>query len=168
MGHLKRPRLAAMAVLLVGCGAPAPVDTSEADLAALDEIRGREIAGFAAGDMDALRQVFAADAVVLPPNAPGIQGHDAMAEFVAGMLAQVTLQASYTGHETTLAGDWAFEHYTVQISTTPKAGGATVQETGKGIHVYRRQADGGWQIVLDAWNTDTPPPPPPPAARRRG
>jgi ketosteroid isomerase-like protein len=31
-------------------------------------------------------------------------------------------------------------------------------EALKGIHIYRRQADGSWKITHDAWNFDAPPP----------
>ena len=40
---------------------------------------------------------------------------------------------------------------------TPRAGGEAVTETFKGIHVYRRQADGSWKIAQDAWNMDAAP-----------
>ena len=158
MRNLSGLTLAAVTGLFaLGCTAPAPEDTSQADLAAFDDLREREMAAFSAGDMETLREVFASDAALLPPNEPGFQGTDNMESWLAAMQEQVSLEAAYTDSDVTLAGDWAFERVAFTLTLTPRAGGEAVQETGKGVHVYQRQADGTWKIVLDAWNMDSPP-----------
>ncbi len=48
------------------------------------------------------------------------------------------------------------------VTLTP-AGGETVSETMKGIHIYQRQGDGSWKMVEDVWNFD-----PAPAGDRAG
>jgi ketosteroid isomerase-like protein len=57
----------------------------------------------------------------------------------------------------TVAGDWAIQRYAYQLTLTPKAGGQSMEERGKGIHIFRRQPDGSWLIVQDIWNSDAPP-----------
>ncbi len=139
-----------------GC-APATDDTSEADRQMINEMRERETAAFSSGDLDVIMAIVTDDAVVMPPNEPRLQGHDAMREWLEGMYEQVSVQVQYTSSNLTLAGDWAFEEVAFTLTTTPVAGGEPVQETGKGFHVYARQPDGSWRIALDIWNTDTPP-----------
>jgi ketosteroid isomerase-like protein len=34
------------------------------------------------------------------------------------------------------------------------AGADPVDMTNKGIHIYKRQADGSWKMVQDVWNSD--------------
>jgi ketosteroid isomerase-like protein len=41
-----------------------------------------------------------------------------------------------------------------EATITPRAGGAALQETGKHIVVYRRQADGSWKVLWEIWNQD--------------
>ena len=53
-------------------------------------------------------------------------------------------------------GDVAIERYSGLFTVTPKAGGDAVAENIKGIHVYRRQADGSWKMTHDVWNSDDP------------
>ena len=56
MRNLSGPTLAAVTGLVaLACSAPAPEDTSQADLAAFEQMREREMAAFSAGDMEALR-----------------------------------------------------------------------------------------------------------------
>ena len=38
----------------------------------------------------------------------------------------------------------------------PAAGTPIVTDTGTGINVYRRGADGIWRVARDAWATDKP------------
>ena len=70
------------------------------------------------------------------------------------------IAAEYTSSDIVVAGDWAFEHFSGNLTTTLKAGGEPIVETLKGIHIYQRQADGSWRIAWDTWNSDNPPPGP--------
>jgi ketosteroid isomerase-like protein len=36
--------------------------------------------------------------------------------------------------------------------------GKPVQERGKYLTVWRKQADGNWRVVIDTFNSDAPPP----------
>ncbi|MCZ6702420.1 MAG: hypothetical protein O6940_05190 [Ignavibacteria bacterium] len=45
----------------------------------------------------------------------------------------------------------------MNLTITPVDGGESIMETGKCIHVYKRQADGTWKIAQDIWNMDNPP-----------
>ena len=38
----------------------------------------------------------------------------------------------------------------------PPEAGRAVEDAGKGLHVYRRQSDGSWKLMLDIWNRDRP------------
>ncbi|MFI5311976.1 MAG: hypothetical protein ACHQQ3_12125 [Gemmatimonadales bacterium] len=52
--------------------------------------------------------------------------------------------------------------YAGELTLTPKAkGGKPMTQVIKGIHIFKRQADGKWLISQDVWNSDAPAPPPP-------
>jgi len=151
-------------VLLAACAKP-PVDTA-ADVAAINAVREREMAAFKGGMPDSLVAVFAADAVIMPPNEPQLNGAAAFRAWAAAADSMFTVEGGYTESSVTVAGDWAIDRYTGALTMTPKAGGAAMQERVRGVHILQRQADGRWLITSDIWNSETPLAPPPPPARR--
>jgi ketosteroid isomerase-like protein len=153
-------------VVAAGCatesGAPA-IDT-QADTAAVLDVTSRELALVNAGETDKFMELFATDAIAMPPNEPVVRGA-AFGDWVRNFMAQYTISgASYTENDVIVAGDVAIHRFAFSWTVTPKAGGESMNETGKGIHILRRQADGSWKIAQDVWNTDAPPPPMPPPA----
>ncbi len=125
-----------------------------ADLAAVNAVREQEVAAMAAGESSAT--YFAADAVMMPPNEPAVRGLDAIDAWSAAMGTQVGVAIEYTESEITVAGDWAIERYAAAVTLTPVDGGDPVDDVVKGLHVYRREADGSWKMVYDMWNSDEP------------
>lgn len=51
-------------------------------------------------------------------------------------------------------GDAALERLSYTLLVTSLTDGSTVEDVGKGLHVYRRQSDGVWKIDQDIWNSD--------------
>ena len=135
-------------------GEPSQEDL-EVDIAAVNAVREQEVAAIASGEANTA--YLAADAVLMPPNEPAVSGIDAIDTWFRDFLAQFTVTANYTGSEITVSGDWAIEHYTAALTLTPVGGGDPMEEVLKGIHVYRREADGSWKMVYDVWNSDAPP-----------
>ena len=58
--------------------------------------------------------------------------------------------------EFVVMGDWAFEQYAYTSTEIPRGGGLEVRDTGKGLIIYRRDADGTWRVARDAWNSNRP------------
>ena len=136
-------------------GEPSQEDI-EADIAAVNAVREQEVAAIASGEANTA--YLAADAVLMPPNEPAVSGIDAIDAWFRDFLAQFTATVAYTSSEITVSGDWAIEHYAGTLTLTPVGGGDPMEEVLKGIHVYRRGADGSWKMVYDVWNSDAPPP----------
>jgi len=147
-------------LLSITACAPAATTTTEADLKAISEVREQEIAAVNAGDVEGFLTVLTEDVIAMPPNEPAIIGKDAVGSWTQSLLDQVAVQAEYTSSDIVVAGDWAFEHFSGNLTMTLKAGGEPIVETLKGIHIYQRQADGSWRIAWDTWNSDNPPPGP--------
>ncbi len=136
---------------------PQPVDT-QADADAVRALADRELAAAAAGDPSMFSAMLTADAVMMPPNEPARAGA-AVLPWVQDFMAAVTVSnASYQHDEVTILGDVAIHRFSFTWTITPRAGGTPFTETGKGIHIMRRQADGTWRIAHDVWNTDAPAP----------
>jgi ketosteroid isomerase-like protein len=46
--------------------------------------------------------------------------------------------------------------YTASLTMTPAGATEATTERLKGVHIYRRGADGSWKMTLDVWNSDAP------------
>ena len=152
----------ALAVLAsAGCapaGEPAPVAApagpSEAeDAEAIREVRLNQFAAsFIAGNADGFLASVAADMVIMPPDEAAVRGHSEIRAWLDAFFAAYTVDLEYPGSEISVAGDTAFEAYAFRWTLTPIDGGEAIRQSGKGVYVFRRQADGGWKVVRDIWN----------------
>ncbi len=133
---------------------------SAADEAAIRDMTSDYTAAVAAGDLQRFLSVFSDDVVVMPPDHPTARGRDAFTAFVKPFFDEFTLLETISYDEIRVAGDWAVGTFTYSFTTTPKAGGASSRELGKGIWLFRRSGDGAWKITHAVWNRDDPSPPP--------
>jgi len=157
MFRIRSLRVAQVLVMLaLGCARAPESSTTQAVVEMINRLRDQEIAAFNAGEADNLASCFTSDCSLMPPDGPMVSGQEALRSWSQGVAAQFVINGRYTGSDVTAAGDWAIERYTGILTLTPKAGGAPVEETVKGIHIYRRQADGSWRIAQDIWNSDAP------------
>ena len=150
-------RLTALLLFPLIAAACAPAVDVEADRVAIEAMRAAEGVAVAAGDVDAMMALYADDIVIMAPNEPMASGVDAAREWgneFFGMFSATV--SSYTSDDIVIMGDVAIERYSGLFTVTPKAGGDAMAETIKGIHVYRRQADGSWKMTHDVWNSDEP------------
>lgn len=97
------------------------------------------------------------DIVMLSPNEPAVTGKKAVRAWVAGYYEAFTARWDKRVVSFVEAGDWAFEVYSYKQTDKPKAGGDVITDTGKGLIVYHRDADGKWRVARDAWNSDLAP-----------
>ena len=164
-----RQMMAAAGLLVVMSCAKAPETPPHdpaADKAAVDAVRNREQAALNAGNIDSLVAVYADDIDMMAPGAPTARGTAAVRDLTTTMLAGGTPSVNYTSSTVEISGDIAIDRYTGTFTMTPKAGGLAINETIKGLHVLRRQADGSWRIIQDVWNADPPATPPVPPAKK--
>ena len=109
-----------------------------------------------AGNAAALTSAFyAADAVLLAPGAPKLDGAEAIRSFWQGFIDGGVEDVSIETTEIVEAGDIGYGVGTYTY-TRPADASERVRDTGKYIVVYRRQADGGWKVIADQFNSDLP------------
>jgi ketosteroid isomerase-like protein len=146
---------AAAFATLLACNAQVEVTMdNEEDIAAVNAVRELEVSSIMSGD---LTIPYAADDIlIMPPNAPMVVGIEAARTWVTEFMATFTMQElRYTDAKVTVSGNLAVEHYAGSM-TLVMGEGEPMTETVKGIHVYRKGADGTWKMAMDVWNSDTP------------
>ncbi len=109
-------------------------------------------------DFDAMLGFYAEDAISLPNFEPRMDGIEAFkaaneARSASGMKIN---SFSNTPTEVWQAGDNVIEVGSFQINLDVPGMG-NVDDTGKYITIYKRDADGKLKIVVETWNTDINP-----------
>jgi ketosteroid isomerase-like protein len=101
--------------------------------------------------------LYAEDALLLPPGAPGVSGRAAILEFfttdIAGSRVAGAVIALNPKTDVGVSGNMGWESGTYKVTVK----GAVV-ETGKFLSVSRKK-NGKWLYLRDTWNADAPPAP---------
>ena len=120
-----------------------------ADAAGLKAAQAKDVAGATAN--------YADDASWLPPHAPIVQGKEAIRSAWAQLLTTPGLKIDWqiTKVEVSRAGDMAYTLYKYEM-TMGAPNGAPIQDSGKDMAVWKKQADGTWKMVADTFNSDLP------------
>ena len=161
---IKKPLLALAIVGLIVAsvgGAPASASDTVADLAKLQADALVWFEHYANVDADGMANLYAEDALLMPPGAPAVTGRAGIRAFLGedaakSKAAGVSIKnGSVTGAG--VHGDlgWISGTYTVIDGA-----GATV-DSGSYLSVHRR-TDGAWLYIRDTWNSDRPAAPPAP------
>ncbi|MGW8267979.1 MAG: YybH family protein [Longimicrobiales bacterium] len=95
---------------------------------------------------------YAPDATVLPPNAEAVHGRSAISAFLASFPTITTFSAELVTVEGD--GNLAYVHGTYHLEMSTPDGPQA--DDGKYIEVWKRQADGSWQIAYDIFNSNVP------------
>lgn len=105
---------------------------------------------------DSIVAMFTDDVIFFTPHSAPIVGKAAVRAWVEGYVAAYATRWEKTAEEFVVSGDYAYERYSYKSTDTPKAGGAAVEDTGWGLIVYHREADGKWRVARDAFGSDRP------------
>jgi len=139
-------------------------DTRAADERAIRDNEAQWSKAMAAKDVDAFVSFYADDAVVLPPNAPISTSKGTTRAMLRTIFGAPGFSMSFqpTKVDVARSGDIGYSYGTYTSAMTGPSGNP-VNDTGKYVTVYKKQADGKWKAVVDTFNSDLPAPPPEPA-----
>lgn len=123
------------------------------DVAALRAIAEQDASIVLARDWETLTARFAPAAVRMPPNAPAIEGREAIREF----LESQPPMSAFAFRMLDLQGDGQIAYMRAAWSVTVTlSDAAEFSDAGKILIVFEKQSDGSWLTVADAWNSDMP------------
>jgi uncharacterized protein (TIGR02246 family) len=149
--------VAIFAALVFIFSACAPKVDSPADIAAIKAISVDYGKAASAGDAKAVANYYTEDAVRLEPNAAKLLGKAAIGSAWQSFLDKYTTDEQDVAEDVWTVNDLGVARGTYAAKATPKIpGGSVIDDKGKWIAIYRRQAGGDWKIVADIWNTDQP------------
>jgi ketosteroid isomerase-like protein len=110
-----------------------------------------------AKDVDKTVSYYSEGAIVMPPNAPSATTKEAIRTVWKDLLTSPGVAISWktTKVEVAKSGDMAYSSGTYEL-TMNDASGKPVNDRGKYLVVWEKQADGKWKCGADTWNSDLP------------
>lgn len=128
--------------------------TTEADVAAINEIWNQYASSVISGDLDTWISMWTDSGIQMAPDAPAVIGKEQIRAKYESIFPQFIFKMAITNKEIRVAGDWAFSRGTYSASMTPKAGGETIEIDGKYLTILEKQTDGSWKIIRDCSNSN--------------
>jgi ketosteroid isomerase-like protein len=138
-------------------GTTSAADTKSATEQALRDADAQWSKAAGAKDLDKTVSYYAADAIVMPPNAASATTKDAIRKIWQDLLASPGLVISWkaTKVEVAKSGDLACLSGTYEL-TMNDASGKPMTDHGKYVEVWEKQKNGKWKCGTDIWNSDLP------------
>ncbi len=103
--------------------------------------------------LDALLDLYVADALVLRSNYPPVRGAAAVREFFFAALDAGLGEVEVDPLRVEIVGDLAYEAGRCK-ALVPGATGKRREERGKYLWVCARQSNGEWKLAADCWSSD--------------
>ncbi len=104
----------------------------------------------AEGNISQILPLMAEDVVFLVAGQPPMRGRDAFAASFAGWQGKFSLETDCEIQEIQVSGDLAYSWTRLSVTMTPIEGGPANRRSGYTLTVWRKNADGDWQIFRDA------------------
>ena len=144
---------AASAVMLSSLATP--VTGQGRDEQAIRSLDQQWVKLIAAKNAEAIAELYAPDAAVMPPNAPLAQGREAITATWRSMMQPPGFQLTFapTRIDISKGGDMAMARGTSRLVTQAPTG--AVEDRGKYVVVWRK-VDGQWKAAADIFNSDLP------------
>ena len=102
---------------------------------------------------------YADDATLLMPNAPALNGKEAIRAALKPMLTDPNFSLTFqdTRAEASKGGDIVYTTGTYMMTVSaPKKPKSVTTDKGKYLTVFRKQPDSSWKAVADMINSDLP------------
>jgi ketosteroid isomerase-like protein len=141
----------ALAAVLAACAQPSG-RFGPSDAAAIRASEDTFVARVTRSDWTALAALYTANAALMPPNQPAVEGRPAIEAWMRAFppIKEFSLTVLDVGGE----GDLAYVRGTYRMTFTPPKAPQLVSDHGKFIEVRHKQPDGSWAMSADIFNSD--------------
>ena len=161
---MRRPVVSMILAAMTGiaaCAPQAPVVDLEAELASLKAVDARYAQVAGDKDLEGIVALYAPDAVVYPPEVESISGLEGIRGMMEAFMADPSAGGVFTPlyAQVSQGGDMGYTMDLVELTQTGPDG-MPVVERARDFHVWRKDADGSWKLVVDIWNAAPPQPAP--------
>ena len=129
--------------------------SNEADRAAIYEHRTAYNGALKAGDLEGWLATLSDDCVLLPPDAPALNGKEEIRQWAGkNMFSVFDIELDYDFDELEFMGQTAYAWGWFDQTLRPKDGGELIKLRGKFLDVFKTNEQGEWKLARWAYNTD--------------
>jgi len=149
--------LAVLVILLgSGCTSRAEVDLASDRAALRDAVESYHDAA-SNKDAQSVVSMYDDEAIMIPPNADRVEGIEGVRNYRFGFIetAGVELQFETMRMKIAAGGDMAWTLAVGEVSFQQPDGEAGSDRV-RDFHVWRKQDDGSWKVLVDIWNSEFP------------
>ena len=139
------------------CSADAIANAHASTLETLAKRREAWVQDLRTKQLEPILKFYAPDAAFLQPDGERIVGSAALRTLFQTIMATFNSDLTLHSQKVETSGDLAYDSGDFQETLTNIASGAKIESKGSYVIIYKRQANGAWQIVQHVW-TGTPPP----------
>ena len=145
--------IALLSITIVGAATAADTKIEQT----LRDLDAQWSAAAGAKDLDKTVAFYSDDAIAMPPNASAARTKEAIRKLWRDLIASPGFVISWkaTKIEVAKSGDLACLSGTYEFAMND-ASGKPVNDHGKYVEVWEKQADGKWKCGTDIWNSDLP------------
>jgi ketosteroid isomerase-like protein len=133
---------------------------AESDVASIKGVLEQYAACCRGGDFHTWISLWAEDGIQMPPDAPANTGIEGVRAIMEPMFDQMNLDFEILSIDNAeIHGDLGLTRCTYSLRLVPKDGSDPINAIpeGKALTLYARQADGGWKISYDCFNSNVVP-----------
>ncbi len=154
---MKKLLLIVATLLVLAISGCAPQVDVAAEEAAIRDTYAGCLKASQAMDIERVLSCWADDGSAFPPNAPIATGKEAIRPFYSEWFANpgFALSSQQTKVEVSRAGDLAYDVGAYELTLNDPQG-KPVTDRGKFVHVWKKQPDGSWRVVVAIFNSDQP------------
>ena len=109
-------------------------------------------------DVQSVVSHYADDAMMVPPNAARVEGIEGVRNYRFGFIETpgVELRFELTRVEVSSGGDMGWTLALADV-TFDRPDGQPGSDSVRDFHVWKKQDDGSWKVVVDMWNSGPAP-----------
>jgi len=150
--------LLGLSIFFSSCQTPVATGLSSEDEAAIRAVLEKAME-IPEEDLTAyVNTYYATDATVLPPNMPAVTGQAAIVAAFKGLPAKEDFRAEILQIDG--RDGLAYVRGTYSMNIRLPGAETPMHDSGKYIEIWKKQADGGWKVYIDIFNSDLPLPAP--------
>jgi uncharacterized protein (TIGR02246 family) len=142
--------------LLVGCSPHAASDHREAVVQEIREVEAAWVKDIATRNLDKWVSYYAEDGTILLPNAPPVTGRENIRAALESRVTDPNFSLTFRPGKIEASGHLAYVQGAYAATRTDPRTMEAVQDQGKYVTVYRKEADGSWKAVQDMVSSDLP------------
>jgi uncharacterized protein (TIGR02246 family) len=150
----------ALAALTAACSNPPapPPDTRAADVQAVKDVEAAWVKDTSAKDVDKWVSYFADDGCALYPGSATLCGKSAIKTAMAPYFGDRNFSLSFQSTKVVASkgSDMVYAEGTYTSTATNPKTKKPMNDKGKYLTIYMKQADGTWKVVVDTYNSDSP------------